>query len=98
MFKKCGTYDPAISDHRISYGELSEKVRKHKTKTITFRLTKNTDLDELNRDLNDAPWHVGDVFSDRDEKYYDWRTLFQSIVDKHAPLKRKEQKRRTFHI
>lgn len=29
LFKKCGTYEPEISDHRMIYGELTEKVRKH---------------------------------------------------------------------
>ena len=36
MFKKCGIYEPEISDHRMIYGELTEKVRRHKTKTITL--------------------------------------------------------------
>lgn len=89
MFKKCGTYEPEISDHRMIYGELTEKVRMHKIKTITFRQTKKTDFEELNRDLIDAPWYVGDIFSNSDEKYDYWRALFESIVDKHAPMKKK---------
>ena len=31
LFKKCGTYDPAMSDHCMIYGEMSEKIQKHKT-------------------------------------------------------------------
>ena len=68
MFKKCGTYEPEISDHRQ---------------------TKKTDFEKLNRDSIDAPWHVGDIFSNSDEKYDYWRALFESIVDKHAPMKKK---------
>lgn len=67
MFKKCGTYKPEIGDHWIIYEERMEKVRKLKTKTITFRQTKNTDFEELNRDLNDTPWHMGDIFSNSSE-------------------------------
>ena len=37
MFKNCGTYEPEISNHRMIYGELTDKVRRHKTKTISFR-------------------------------------------------------------
>ena len=60
-FTKCGTSEPEISDHRMIYAELTEKVQRHKTKTITFRQTKKTDFKELNRDLTGAPWHVGDI-------------------------------------
>ena len=77
------------SDHRMIYEELTEKVRRHKTKTITFRQTKKTDFEELNRVLNEAPWHVGDIFRKSDEKYDYWKALFESIVDKHAPMKKK---------
>ena len=69
MFKKYETYKPEISDHKMIYKELTEKVRKRKTKMITFRQTKNIDIKELNRDLNDAPWPVGDIFGNSNEKY-----------------------------
>ena len=71
------------------YGQLTEKVRRHKTKTITFRQTKKTDFEELNRDLIEAPWDVGDIFSNSGEKYDYWKALFESIVDKHAPMRKK---------
>lgn len=31
LFKKCGTYEAAISDHRLIYSELIEKDQKHNT-------------------------------------------------------------------
>ena len=55
LFKKCGTYDPGISDHRLVYGVMTEHVRKHRPKTITFRDMRNIDVEQLNRDLTDAP-------------------------------------------
>lgn len=61
MFKKCGTYEPEISYLRMIYGGLTEKVWRHKTKTMTFRQTKKTDFEELNRDLIVTPWHMEDT-------------------------------------
>ena len=40
MFTRCGVYNPKISDHCLIYGEMTDKVCKHKPKTIAFRQTK----------------------------------------------------------
>ena len=56
---------------------------------ITFRQTKYTDFEELNRDLSDTPWPVGDIFGNRSEKYDYQMALFESIVDKHTPIRKK---------
>ena len=90
LFKKCGTHQPEMSDHHLVFGEMTETVHKHKTRTITFRQTKNTNFEQLNRDLNDAPWHVGDIFCSADDQYDYWKGLFESIVDKHLLLKGNE--------
>ena len=37
-----------------------------------------------------APWHVMDIFNDIDDKYEYWSGLFESVVDAHAPMKRKK--------
>ena len=86
LFKKCGTYDPAMSDYCMIYGEMSEKIQKHRPKTNTFREMKNTNFELLNRDLSYAPWHVGCIFTDVDDKYNYWKCLFDSVVDNHAPI------------
>ena len=52
----------------------------------TFRQMKNTNFELLNRDLSYAPWHVGHIFTDIDDKYDYWKCLFDSVVDDHAPI------------
>ena len=89
LFKKCGTYDPAMSVHCMIYGEMSEKIQEHRPKTITLRQMKNTNFELLSRDLSYAPWHVGDIFSDVDDKYDYWKCLFDRVVDDHAPITEK---------
>ena len=44
LFKNCGVYNPEISDHSMIYGEMTEKVKKHTTKTLVHRQTKTTIL------------------------------------------------------
>ena len=46
VFRKCGVYDPAISDHYLIYGIITESVFKCQSKVITFRSLKNTFLEQ----------------------------------------------------
>ena len=89
LFKNCGVYTPEISDHYLIYGQMTEKVCKHKPKTMTFRQTKNADFELLNQELMNAPWQVGDIFTSTDDQYDYWKGLFEYVVDQHAPVKRK---------
>ena len=56
MFKRCGTFNPQISDHNLVCGILSESVNRYKPKTIVFRSTKNLEV----KKFNEAPWIVGE--------------------------------------
>jgi len=88
MFTRCGAYNPEISDRYLIYGEMTDKVFKHKPKTITFRQTKNTDFELFNENLTNAPWHVGDIFTCVNYKYDYWRGMRESFANQHAPIKR----------
>ena len=88
LFKNCGVYNPEISDHSMIYGEMTEKVKKHTSKTLVHLQTKTTDFDNFNKDLIDAPWHVGEIF-DLDDAYDYWRNRFDSIANKHATMTKK---------
>ena len=94
LFKNCGVYNLEISDHSMIYGEMTEKVKKHTTKTLVHRQTKTTDFDNFNKDLLDAPWHVGEIFDDLDDAYDYWRNLFDSIANEHAPMRKKRVRER----
>ena len=90
LFKNYGVYNPEFSDQSIIYGEMTEKVKKHSTKTLVHRQTsKATDFYKFNKDLLDAPWHVGEIFDDLDDAYDYWRNLFDSIENEHAPMRKK---------
>ena len=89
LFRKCGVHHLALSDHSMVYGIMRDKVCKHQPQIITYRSTKNIDNALLNQDLITAPWHVASIFDDIDDKYDYWNGLFESIVNEHAPIKRK---------
>ena len=89
LFVKSGTFDPGLSDHCMVYGEMIEKIRKNRTNLLTYRQMKKTDFDQLNRNIQEAPWQVGDIFTDVDDKYNYWNALFKSTVNEYAPIKRK---------
>ena len=67
---------------------MKEKVNRHSKKVITFRSYKNCDLDEYVNQLSTAPWHVGELFDDVDDKEYYWKTLMSGIVHVCFPLKK----------
>ena len=45
------------------YGEMIEKVHKHRTKVLTYR-QKTPIFDQLNRNIQEARWQVGGMFTD----------------------------------
>ena len=55
-------------------------------KVCVVRSFKKCDKDKLMADLAKAPWQVMDTFDDIDVKWSYWRTMFFSVVDRHAPL------------
>ena len=67
LLKNCAVYNPEITDHSMIYGEITEKVKKHTTKTLVHRQIKTTEFDNFNKDLLDVPWHVGEMFNDLDD-------------------------------
>ena len=89
LFKTSGTYNPEISDHCLIYGILNEKTAKYKPKTISTRSLKNIDVEGLIEGISAAPWHVGDIFVDIEDKIDYWNKLAEYNIDLHAPVKRK---------
>ena len=90
-FIKSGTFDPEISDHCLIYGILNEKTIHHQPKTIMSRNLKSIliPLNLLQRNWLNAPWQVGEIFNDIDDRVDYWNGLITYVVDAHAPLRKK---------
>ena len=80
IFTKAGTYNPEIGDHCLIYGLINEKVTHYKPKTILCRNLKTIDLELLTDDLSNAPWHVGDIFTEIDHRIAYWNGLMNYVI------------------
>ena len=87
-FIKSGTFDPEISDHCLIYGILNEKTIHYQPKTIMLRNLKTITFEPIAEELTNAPWQVGEVFNDIDDRFDYWNGLVRYLVDAHAPLRK----------
>ena len=60
-----------------------------KRERITYRSFKSFDDAAFNHNVDQAPFHVASIFDDFDDQCWFSNSLFNSIVDDHAPLKTK---------
>ena len=54
---------------------------------ITTRSFKHYNSPAFNNDVALAPWSIVDAFDDVEDKLYYFNSLFNDILDKHAPIK-----------
>ena len=63
------------------------KKERPKPVYITTRSFKSYNASEFCADILEAPWSITDVFDDAEDKLYAFNSLFNDILDKHAPVK-----------
>ena len=87
-FYKTTTIETGLSDHHklILTFLRSHNTFKQKPKNIVYRDTTNVNLDKFKNDIKNLPFDELHRFSD---SYTGFVTLFKSIVDRHAPIKKK---------
>ena len=85
--QKAGVMESSISDHDLVYVAL--RLRKARTKPvfITTRSFKHYNSQAFNNDVALAPWSIVDAFDDVEDKLHAFNSLFNDILDKHAPIK-----------
>ena len=88
LFVQSGIYDPGLSDHPLVYGFMQDKAAKVKPRIIKFRSVKNFDEEKFQEHLNSAPWHVGEVFDNVEDRVGFVSTLLTEIVNDHMPFKK----------
>ena len=78
-----------ISDHHMIY--LTRKFKQPKTFhrhiEINYRSYKTFNENAFRQDLELAPWSVLDMEDDPNDAWTTWRTLYNEVLDQHAPLK-----------
>ena len=77
----------SISDHDLVYALLRLKQQRPKPTYINIRSFKHHDLNKFHTDVSQAPWSILDTFDDPEDKLYAFDSLFNDILDEHAPVK-----------
>ena len=77
----------SISDHDLVYALLRLKQQRPKPTYINIRSFKHYDLNKFHTDVSQAPWSILDTFDDPEDKLYAFDSLFNDILDEHAPVK-----------
>ena len=87
LFSCSGAVDLGLSDHHMVYGFLTEKVKCHSAKIITFRSTKSLDMEDFKKDLRDCEGLLNKELASAEEKYSNWSEALHKVMDKHMPIK-----------
>ena len=83
-----GVVNPHISDHSLVFAILRASPPRSRSQKISFRSLKNFNTESFLTDLNTVPFGtVMSVFDDVNDKLYAFESLFNDVVNKHAPLK-----------
>ena len=47
------------------------------------------DIDKFLNDLKNVPWSTAYIYDDVDDLWHHWAKLYNEVLDKHAPIKKK---------
>ena len=87
---KSGFIHLGISDHSLVFLTRKAHYDCNGARTIETRQFKHFDRNKLLSNLNQMPWANVDVHnSDPNDMWREWKEMFLSCLDKHAPLKSK---------
>ena len=83
--------DFGISDHGLiyAYRKLSFERPTNGHSSVNNRSFKNFDPAKFRHDIENQNWAYLGEFEDPDEMWHVWKTIFNSVVDKHAPFRTK---------
>ena len=77
----------------LIFGVHSGRVRKEQPLVKLVKSMKNCCTQDIVSDLLGAPWNVIETFDSIDDKWNCWKSIFQSILDRHVPMKKVRVKR-----
>ena len=79
--------DSPISDHLPILLKVDCNVPKRPPSLVTRRSFKNFSKSCFEKDLENVPWSVINIFDNPDDQVSVFNTLFCEVLDRHAPLK-----------
>ena len=77
------------------YGVHTSGSGTHTNNVKYIRSFKRCNTEELLHELDGAPWSVMDTFDSIDDKWSYWKSLFFSVIDHHAPVRKVRVRKNT---
>lgn len=86
-----GVSHVGISDHSLIYfyRKLSVGLFSKGHTTVNYRNFKNFDVDKFRSDVNTQNWDSIKMLDNPNQMWHIWKTMFNGVVDRHAPLRKK---------
>ena len=75
--------DFAIADHKFIYAVYNLTPKKQNPLLVKSQSFKNTNLDQLKKDIEDFPWCICSTFEDINDTAWAWDHSFKNIVNSH---------------
>ena len=89
LFESTGVLEFGVSDHRTIYRFLRPKVKRHASKIISFRSTKNLDSTSFRNDMSVEMKKLDlDPTIPASALYQQWNTAVTKVIDKHMPIRK----------
>ena len=89
----CGNLHLGVSDHDLVYAVRKNKLSRPKAREIEYRSMRQFNKDEFLDDLRNVPWGTAYIYEDVDDLLHHWAKLYNEVLDKHTPLKKKTNER-----
>ena len=84
-----GNLHLGLSDHDLVFIVRKHKIPRPNPRLVEYRSMKNFDHEKFLADLKNSPWGMAYCFSVVDDIWSHWSTLYNNILDQHAPIKKK---------
>ena len=90
-------FDTGLSDfHNMVCFATKIHVPRSQENVITYRSYKKFDDENFKHDVENAPYHVGEIFDDFDNKFWFQKKLMEGVINGHAPIKRRKALKKQF--
>ena len=76
-----------ISDHNLVQVTTKLKNKRPPPKCMRTRDYRRLDQDKFRSDIESAPFHIGSIFDDADDRRWVWQKLYIDTCDEHASWK-----------
>ena len=94
-FCHCINVDTGISDfHNLTGIVTRAHAPQSERRVLTYRSMNHFQHNEFTKDVGFIPFHVCEIFDEVDDILWAQQQLFSSVINAHAPLKRRRIRRR----